>query len=704
MYGNIELNNAPNGIIENSLIFGGDSGVSMISSHGTRIENCTITETDWRSIYVGSSNGVSIIDVEASYCSSNAIAVFTSDHVLIQNSTVFNSTYEGIYLGSGNYGVVQDCTVYNSGQSGIETRAQHSLITGNDIHNNGWFQPTGSHGIQTINAYNCTILDNDIYENPSYGINLLQSNTCNVTSNRIHDNDYGIGTSQSPDVEISHNRIFNNGWVTGDGAGIFIGWSSGWVVNHNWISNNTRYGIDSYLSNGSRVEYNEVFDNEFDNLYFRNSHHCNFTGNTIGGSGTGLYLIDSIDARIIDNIIYDGSSFGLQLLRSSSCWIYLNDLAWNEYDVWNAREMDCVGIMWDDNESVGNWWGDYDGSPTYVLQYGDGGVDHFPHLSLNASEAAPIEYEFGSAGHVMNWTQASARNPSHYEVYADGVLFENMTWNGLHIEVNVDSLDFGYHEMNLTVFHITGHSASSISYANVTDTTAPTWDVPPINPVIEFGDAFNYNVSASDLRGIHHYWVNDTTYYNVSLSGQITNTSQVPVGIYDLEIRGYDPSDLYCSAFITITVSDTIHPTWNLTIENQILEYGEVLSYLLGATDISGIGIWLVNDTAHFTVVDGLVTNITTLEAGIYYLNVSVQDIYGNTLYEIFSVTVMEPPTPTTTPIPTTPTTTTPTTPTTSPTQPPDGGPDTTLLLIGGLGAALVIIVVLVVVSKKRGE
>ena len=99
----------------------------------------------------------------------------------------------------------------------------------------------------------------------------------------------------------------------------------------------------------------------------------------------------------------------------------------------------------------------------------------------------------------MNWTQASAHNPSHYEVYVDNVLFENVTWDGLHVVVNLDSLSFGYHEINLTVYHITGHAASSISYANVTDTTAPTWTMTIEPQVVEYGESFSYQLGASDL-------------------------------------------------------------------------------------------------------------------------------------------------------------------------------------------------------------
>lgn len=438
---------------------------------------------------------------------------------------------------------------FYSGQNGIELRGTHTRIIGNDVHNNGL---NGDHmGIYpaTAGAYNCTIFDNDVYENSYIGIYWLQANRCNVT----------------------HNRIFDNG------------------------------------------EY-------------------------------GIFSFDTHNNTITDNLIFHNNDYGIFLMTVYTSWVYMNDIAWN---TWNGWTQGCSGILWDNNETegVGNWWGDYDGSPPYAIT--GGGANRFPHISLNASTAAPIEVEYGSTGNIMNWTQASARNPSHYEVYANGALFENKTWDGLHIEVNVDSLDFGYYEMNLTVYHVTGHSANSISYANVTDTTSPVWDVAPTNQVAEYGDHFMYNVSATDLRGIVHYTLNDTSYFSISDQGSITNTSQVPIGIHDLEARAYDPSSLSCIAFITITVSDAIAPSWNMTIEPQVVEYGESFAYQLGATDISGIQNWNVNDTIHFTIVDGLITNITALDAGTYFLNVSIEDIHGNTLFEVFTVTVSDTTSPT---------------------------------------------------------
>ncbi|MHA1864422.1 MAG: hypothetical protein ACTSWA_11690, partial [Candidatus Thorarchaeota archaeon] len=242
---------------------------------------------------------------------------------------------------------------------------------------------------------------------------------------------------------------------------------------------------------------------------------------------------------------------------------------------------------------------------------------------------------------------------------------------------------------------------SSVSYANVTDRTAPTWDVPPVNQVVPYGESFSYQLEASDFSGIQNWWVNDTIHFTI-VDGLITNITALDIGTYFINVSIEDIYGNTLFEVFTVTVNEINPPTWTMTPENQILDYGESLSYQLGASDPSGIGVWLVNDTSNFAIMDGLLTNLGTLEAGVYTLNVTVQDVYGNSLSVVITVTVLEPIITTTTPTTST-TPTSPTTPTSDTSTPTGGGSDMTLLLLGGIGAVIVIIIVLVVISKKKG-
>lgn len=708
----IELNNASNGVVEDSSVHHGKYGIKVFRSHGIKIENNSLASCGSSGIEIQQSNGTDII--------------------------------------------------------------------GNTVDNTGFDSAMSSGGINIYQSYDGRIFDNEAYVNDFGGIRIWLSEDWNVTFNRLHDNiDVGIYGLQSRNVTVSHNDIYDH--IAGNDGGIYIDESSEWMIQNNWFSNNDGDGI--FVDNCTKIQ---IVENEFHKGDHRNidvwkSDNCNITGNLLQGSAVGISYLYSNNSYIVDNIIADFRFEGILLVYSVNNWIYKNDIAFNEIGPL-GKEDTGVGNFWDDNISVGNWWGNYDGGENYSIWF-EANVDRYPRISLNASQAEPVVYEIGTIGHVMNWTEASALHPSHYEVFVGGVLFKNQTWDGSYIEVNVDGLEFGNHSVTLTVYHVTGNSANSLSYINVIDTTAPTWDETPIDQLFELGDTFHYNlnasdvggvtyfwsndttyfdfvtngiltntsfvpagiypleirvydvgnnyasanititiqdtvaptwdqlptnqlseygstfmyqVKASDLAGLHHYWVNDTTYFNISISGLLANTSLAPVGVYNLEIRGYDPSDLFCTASITISVCDSIPPAWTTTPEDQIIQLGMPLAYQLEAFDNAGIQNWVVNDTVHFALVGGLLTNITSLEPGIYYLNVSVQDSHGNMLSAIISVTVQEPGI-----TPTIPSTTTPTTSTT-PAPPLPESLDSTLLVIAAVAGAIIIIVIGVGMSKRR--
>jgi hypothetical protein len=149
------------------------------------------------------------------------------------------------------------------------------------------------------------------------------------------------------------------------------------------------------------------------------------------------------------------------------------------------------------------------------------------------------------------------------------------------------------------------------------------------------------------------------------------------VGVYTVTARVYHISGHLATRSATVIVVDTTAPEWVVTPVDQTLAIGEALSYQVGAIDFSEISEWIVNDTQHFSIVNGLISNATVLEIGNYSLNVTVVDIYGNARSAIITIHVV-------------------------PISNPGGDLTGLLLLIGGGAAAIVVVVVLVVFMKKR--
>ena len=102
-----------------------------------------------------------------------------------------------------------------------------------------------------------------------------------------------------------------------------------------------------------------------------------------------------------------------------------------------------------------------------------------------------------------------------------------------------------------------------------------------------------------------------------------------------------------------MTIEPATPPSWFISPENQIIEYGVFFRYQLSATDRSGLDSWWVDDTENFTInTSGLITNATVLQIGEYPLQVSVNDTLNNILTATFTVIVHQPTTPPPPPIP----------------------------------------------------
>jgi len=101
------------------------------------------------------------------------------------------------------------------------------------------------------------------------------------------------------------------------------------------------------------------------------------------------------------------------------------------------------------------------------------------------------------------------------------------------------------------------NNASAIINVTVVDTTSPAWDFTPITQTIEFGAGFSYDLNASDLSGIAHWWISDTANFSINGMGVVSNATTLSVGEYWLEIRACDPYNNYCTIVIKIIVQSS---------------------------------------------------------------------------------------------------------------------------------------------------
>jgi hypothetical protein len=244
---------------------------------------------------------------------------------------------------------------------------------------------------------------------------------------------------------------------------------------------------------------------------------------------------------------------------------------------------------------------------------------------VNASDLSGIDYY---------WVNSSA-----FTVNTAGVI------------TNATALPVGVYWLEVRAYDPYSHFCSVTLSLTVQDTMAPTWDPTPTYQVLEYGSDFRYDVNATDPSGIDHYWVNDTTHFSIDTNGLITDTALMPVGVYTLEVRAYDPYGHYCSATFTLTVHDTTPPEFGTIPSVLTFGYEEPVAYGFSVTDRSGIDHYTVNDTVHFAISNlGVLTSVSTLVPGRYGLTVTAYDAYDNhasvTLTIIIEPATSPPPIP----------------------------------------------------------
>jgi len=203
-------------------------------------------------------------------------------------------------------------------------------------------------------------------------------------------------------------------------------------------------------------------------------------------------------------------------------------------------------------------------------------------------------------------------------------------------------------------YNITSASAGLYNQGDVpitlritVDVEPPSWIGLPTNQIIEFGNNLNYDLDATDISGIDDWWLNDTVHFSIDNNGFITNKMPLPIGVFRLKVWVNDTKNNIQSASFNIIVQDTTSPNWNPTPSDFAIKFGDDLIYDLGATDLSGIDHWWINDTTHFSIDEnGIITHAITLNVGDYWLEVRAYDPYDNYCTHIIRITVENTPPP----------------------------------------------------------
>ena len=399
--------------------------------------------------------------------------------------------------------------------------------------------------------------------------------------------------------------------------GIYLRYAQYCNIYDSMVHDNLEVGINVHESEHMTLENNMVFDNGREGILV--SHESGWTSdyltlrnNTIsyngGPSYPGLSIVDTHYVTATDMTIH--SNYVGVLVQDSDGFSFTDSRIFQNYE----RGVD---VNASDSGTFRNNAVSHNDNSGLVLAHSDD-WEVTSNLVLD------------NAGHGLEL----------YETTNTLLFFNDIGWNDLSNAVDTGSgtNDWSYgntgnwwHDYTGGVYNIPGGavdnypSHSCIGYSN--GPLDVQWEA--ISAVL--------NWSANALHPVSY-----EAYQNGTLMGAgtwdgsdiIVPVNATTLGYYECTIVAYHISGHNTTRTTSVTIGDWLAPTWEFTPQDIIILLGTDLFFQFAATDQSAIGGWGVNDTLNFEIsANGLLTNRGVLDIGVYGVNASVHDIYGNTQY-----------------------------------------------------------------------
>ncbi len=187
--------------------------------------------------------------------------------------------------------------------------------------------------------------------------------------------------------------------------------------------------------------------------------------------------------------------------------------------------------------------------------------------------------------------------------------------------------------------NVNSTSATAIS---VVDTTPPTFDFTPQNQTIEGGQAFTYDVNASDNFALGSYRISNNN-FSINNNGTIRNATTLVVGTSLLNISVNDSSGNSRSTIISVIIQDTTSPTISI-ISPMNQTYGSAIILVnISTGDNVGVSrIWYNFNGTNITYTTSLNVNFSEGSHTIYaYANDSAGNV--NSTLRVFYVNTSLP-------------------------------------------------------------
>jgi len=310
-------------------------------------------------------------------------------------------------------------------------------ISGNNVSGNYY-------GIQPVNSYHNTIINNTVSSNSRYGIYLQNSRSNMLENNSVSDNHYGVYLRSSEDTTLTNNTLFENKYNFGvsdvydqnidttntvNGKPIYY-----WVNEHDRvIPNDAGYAgiVDSenitvrnltLMHNGQGVLFSNTVNSRIENvnisnneggIYLTSSNNNNLTNSTVNSNtGNGLDIEYSDDNSIINNTVNSNTAYGLDIEYSDGISIINNTVKGNYYGIYLSYS-DKTNIT---NNTIAS-------SSVYGIVISSSNHNNLQNNSVNNNGMmSGIELYFATDNKLINNT-ITANKYGLYLMFADKNLF-----------------------------------------------------------------------------------------------------------------------------------------------------------------------------------------------------------------------------------------------------------------------------------------
>jgi parallel beta-helix repeat protein len=568
----------------------------------------------------------------------------TRAYFIIKNCTLTGpSNDDAIQLINATNGLIRDSEILDSLGAIYASSSSNLTITDN------WCNNTGS-GIGLWGP-RMTVTNNTITWGPNYGIRIGDGDNSIVFNNTIMgSNNIGIEVDDSSNATVTNNTCHDLWW------GYWIHGTSDYCTFANNSAYNGYFGVN-VGSNWATIVHNNITLIERSAFYLA-AERCTVASNSFSDSGVGMWLWWGIYNTIENNTCYQNDQ-----------GIVVNGTSHDNSFIGNIIDSNTESVI--DNGTANffgtNYWSDYLGTDGNADGIGDtpysipgsaGNEDPHPLMTPSTPRfgtswidvPADQHVEFGDGfRYTMNCTA-----PAPIYWWLTGLYSDDFAIDSSGVITNSTAMDWP-RTTGLTVWgrNIYSYAISASFLVNLSDTLAPTWDETPVDQFHEYvgwTQAFGYNLNASDITGIDHYWVNDTAKFSIQSSGLLRNEVILEIGVvYWLEVRAYDPYGHYCTATFKISVGDTIIPViegpedeeftegvqGHMTIEWEVSDQSlQSYTVLLNGSEIeSGTFVYAFETVWHQVTLTGL-------SVGVYNYTIVVEDEVGHVVSDTVLITI----------------------------------------------------------------